>query len=50
MRNPLLARAPDTDTVECPLDGSQLELSVAVHAWLDSLEPFAIEWELIWLM
>ena len=50
MRSPLFVRAPNTDTVDCPLDGSQVELPAAVHAWLDSLEPFVIEWELIWPM
>jgi hypothetical protein len=50
MRNPSPAAATDVDTADRPLAGALNDLLAAAHLWLDALEPFDIEWELIWPM
>jgi hypothetical protein len=50
MRNPSPAPATDIDTADRPLAGAPNDLLAAAHLWLDALEPFDIEWELIWPM
>ena len=32
------------------LDEASKDRLTAPHAWIDTLEPFAIDWELIWPM
>ncbi len=42
--------APDVpDTIGATPD-EELDSLLACHLWLDSLEPFNIDWELIWVM
>jgi len=48
MRNPLPAPAPDT--ADRTLDRVRKDHLAAHHSWLETLEAFAIEWELIWPM
>jgi hypothetical protein len=37
------------DTVAATPD-AELDNILASHPWLENLEPFSIDWELIWLM
>ena len=42
--------ASASDTADRTLDGVRKDHLAASHPWLDTLEPFVIEWELIWPM
>jgi hypothetical protein len=50
MNNPSPAPASVIDIAERPLDGARNDLLAAAQAWLATLKPFDIEWELIWPM
>jgi hypothetical protein len=50
MRNASAPPGPDIDTAERPIDKALNDLLAAAHPWLDALEPFYIEWGLIWPM
>jgi hypothetical protein len=50
MRTPLPASAPEKDPSYDAVGAALNDLLAADHSWLDALEPFAIEWELIWPM
>jgi hypothetical protein len=50
MRKPSPAPGPGIDNAELPIDRALDELLAAAYLWLDDLEPFYIEWELIWPM
>ena len=50
MRTPPPASTSDTDTSDRAVSGALNDNLAAAHPWLDTLEPFAIEWELIWPM
>ena len=49
MRNLFSPPAVGFETAD-PAPDRELDGLLAANAWLDSLEPFYIEWELIWLM
>jgi hypothetical protein len=48
MRNPSPAPAPDT--AERAFDRMRKYQLDTPHTWLDALEPFVIDWELVWPM
>jgi len=48
MRNP--SPVPSAERADHPLDEARRDHLTAPYTWLDSLEPFAIDWELIWPM
>jgi hypothetical protein len=48
MRDP--SPVPSTETADRPLDEARKDHLTAPYTWLDTLEPFAIDWELIWPM
>jgi hypothetical protein len=48
MKNPSLA--PSQETADRTPDEARKDQLTATYAWFDTLEPFAIEWELIWPM
>jgi hypothetical protein len=50
MRNPSPDPRPGIDTAERPIDRALNDLLSAAYPWLDALEPFYIDWELIWPM
>jgi len=48
MRNP--SHVPAPETADGPLDEARKDQLTATYTWFDALQPFAIEWELIWPM
>ena len=50
MRNPSQSPAPNSETTGYPFDAALNDLLTADYPWLDYLEPFQVEWELIWPM
>ena len=50
MRSTSPAPGPGVDTTECPIDRALNDPLGAEYAWLDAMEPFHINWELIWTM
>jgi hypothetical protein len=49
MRDPI-PPAPDVPDIAGAAPDEELDSLLACHLWLDSLEPFYIDWELIWVM
>jgi hypothetical protein len=50
MRKTSPAPGPGIDSAELPIDRALDDLLAAAYRWLDDLEPFCIDWELIWPM
>ena len=50
MKNASPARGPGIDADERPIDRALNDLLAVACPWLDALEPFYIDWELIWPM
>jgi hypothetical protein len=50
VRNPQYDSASEIDTSDRAVGGAPNDQLAAEHLWLDTLEPFVIEWELIWSM
>ncbi|HUJ22373.1 MAG TPA: hypothetical protein VLX58_12655 [Bryobacteraceae bacterium] len=40
----------DGNDAEKAAEDRELEALVRLHPWLAALEPFSVNWELIWLM
>ncbi|HXI43879.1 MAG TPA: hypothetical protein VNH83_28110 [Bryobacteraceae bacterium] len=49
MRNELSAAIEPVEAA-APADDSELDRVLLAHPWLKGLEPFYIEWELVWPM
>ena len=41
---------PDVPRTAGPAADEELDRLLASHPWLEGLEPFCIDWELIWVM
>ena len=50
MRNRSQSLEPGIDRADFPFDAALNDLLTAEYPWLDYLEPFQVEWELIWPM
>lgn len=50
MMNDRIPPAADTPDAVGATPDVELDRLLAIHPWLESLEPFYIDWELIWVM
>jgi hypothetical protein len=50
MKNPPPATAPAAHVLDHHFDGTTNDFPTAARSWLETLQPFGIQWELVWPM
>jgi hypothetical protein len=50
MKNPLPAMVPAADALDHHLDRRHNDFPTTARPWLETLQPFGIQWELVWPM